>query len=200
MNWSKLCPVFVDTGLMDGTVSLATLLWDKTLFWNVGGERCRKERSVAQSRFDLQQTLDSNHGHIVCVPYTPPSHKRMHVQSPLWPRDSEVYTFISYSILCLSFRLAGGWSQSHLTLGRRWDPCCIDQLSITRRKTTAHTHVRTYGEIRITNWPGLHVFEMWEETHRGHVDGIQLTGGFKPLAASPENMLNIKVVLLLRLQ
>ena len=58
------------------------------------------------------------------------------------------------------------WSLSQLSLSERQE-YTLDRPPVHRRATyrraTTRTHIHAYGQFRITNYPDMHVFGLWEE-------------------------------------
>ncbi len=62
----------------------------------------------------------------------------------------------SFTLLC---RVIGGWSQSQLTGGEGWIHPGQVTSSSQGWQTTIHAHIHTYGQLRVTNEPNLHVLD-----------------------------------------
>lgn len=69
------------------------------------------------------------------------------------------------------------------------DPSCVPQEAgyklgrsaiycrTSTKKATIHTHIHLYGQFRLTSWPNLKVFRLWEEigSPRGNLYGLGKT-------------------------
>lgn len=65
-----------------------------------------------------------------------------------------------------------------VTSGERWDTVII--VWLTQRQTAMHTHIHSYGQLRVAIWPNLYVLKLIQADHVLKLIQIEINWITKP--------------------